>query len=105
MGTFSIPPPHIPQIIANINMITSSKIPFDDPWNMPSESDLDYYGNEMPLIPYESTYVVVQSLYDISSTNTNQMNVVSEESSSLSSLAMTSFSYPFQQVFSTDENI
>ena len=86
-------------------MITSSTIPFDDTWNVPLESGLDYYGDEMPLSPYESEYIAVQSCSDISLTNTNQMNVVSEYFSSLSSSVVTLFSDPFQQVFSADENI
>ena len=59
----------------------------------------------MPLIPFESAYVAVQPCADNPSTYTDKMNVVSEEYSSLSSSALTSFSDPFQQVFSTDENI
>ena len=74
MGTFAIPPPNIPRTITNINMITSRTMPFDDTWNVPLESELDYYGDEMPLSPYES---------DFSSTDTDQMNVVSEKYSSL----------------------
>ena len=31
MGTFSMPPPNVPRTISNINMISSSTIPFDDP--------------------------------------------------------------------------
>ena len=37
MGTFAIPPPNIPRTISNINMISSSKIPFDDTWIVPLE--------------------------------------------------------------------
>ena len=38
MGNFAMPPPNVPRIISNINMITSSTIPFDDTWNVPLES-------------------------------------------------------------------
>ena len=38
MGTFSIPPPNVSRTIGNINIITSSTIPFDDPWKVPLES-------------------------------------------------------------------
>ena len=63
MGTFAIPPPNVPRTISNINMITSSTMPFDDTWNVSLESELDSYGGEMPLSPYESEYVAIQSCY------------------------------------------
>ena len=42
-------------------MITSNTMPFDDTWNVPLESELDSYGGEMLLSPFESAYVAVQS--------------------------------------------
>lgn len=83
MATFTIPPPNGSRNISNINMITSSIMSFDDPYIVPSEYELDYYGNEMHLSPYELAYLVVQLFSDISSTDTDQVNVVSDESSSL----------------------
>ena len=103
METFAIPPPNMPRTIANINMITSSTMPFDDPSIVPSESKLDYYGNEMPLIPYELAYVAMKSLSDISSTDTDQVNVVNDESYSLPTSTTKSFSDHFQHIFSSDE--
>ena len=38
LGTFSLPPPKVPHTIANISMITSSTVPFDDSWIVPLES-------------------------------------------------------------------
>ena len=66
-------------------MITSSTKPFDDTWIVPSESKLDYYNGEMPLSPSESAYLVVQSYSDSPSTSTDKVNVVREESYSISS--------------------
>ena len=61
MGNFSMPPPNVPRTIANINMILSNTIPFDDPWIVPSKSEMDPFNGEMPLSPFEMEYVVVQS--------------------------------------------
>ena len=105
MGTFSMPPPNVPRTISNINMISSSTIPFDDTWVVPSESKMDSFNGEMSLSPFEMAYVEVQSFYDTLSTNPDQMNLITEEYSSLSSSALTSISDPFQQVFHTDESI
>ena len=49
MRNFSIPPPNVPCTISNINMITSSTIPFDDPWVVPLESEMDSFNGAMPL--------------------------------------------------------
>ena len=49
----------------------------------------------MPLSPYELAYVAVQSLSDISSINTDQVNVVSDKSSSLPSSTTTYFLWSF----------
>ena len=51
MGKFSMPPPNVPHNISNINMITSSTIPFSDPWKVPSKSKLDSFNGRMPLSP------------------------------------------------------
>jgi len=103
MGNFTMPPPNIPCTISNINMITSSTMPFDDPWIVPLESELDL--SEITLSPYELAYVVVQSLSDTPSTETDQVNVINDESYHLSCLTKTPFSNPFHQVFSTDERV
>ena len=60
LGNFSLPPPNVPCTIANINMITSSTIPFDDTWIVPLESELDSFERTMPLSPFEFAYQVVQ---------------------------------------------
>ena len=60
LGTFSLPPPNVQTPIANINMITSSTISFDDPWIVPSESKLDSFEGPMPLSPFELAYQQVQ---------------------------------------------
>ena len=52
MGTFFMPPPNVPRTISNINMISSSTIPFDDSWVVSSESQIDSFNGEMPLNPF-----------------------------------------------------
>ena len=72
---------------------------------MPLESELDSYNDDMPLSPFESAYVAVQSYSDTPSTSTDQMNVIRDESYSISISTVTSFPDPFQHVFATDEGI
>ena len=55
-----MPPPNVPHNIYNINMITSSTIPFYGPWIVPLESELDSFNDVMPLSAFEITYQVVQ---------------------------------------------
>ena len=57
-----MPPPNVPRTIANINMISSRTIPFDDPWIVPSESEMDSFNGDMPLSPFEIAYTMVQTL-------------------------------------------
>ena len=57
-------------------MITSENIIYDDPWIVPSESEIDSFGDSMPLSPYELAYEAVVSFSDMSSTQIDQMNVV-----------------------------
>ena len=63
------------------------------------------YNGEITLSPFESTHVAVQSYSHNPSTSSDQMNVVSEQSSSISSSTLTLFLDPFQHVFTIDENI
>ena len=60
MGNFPIPPFNVAWKLANINMISSSTIPFDDTWTMPSELELDSFSDKMPLSPFELAYVAIQ---------------------------------------------
>ena len=78
MGTFSMPPPNIPHTLANINMISSRTILFDDPWMVPSESEMDSFNGEMPLSPFEISYRAVQSFSNTPSTTLDPMNVVTK---------------------------
>ena len=55
MGTFSI----LSHNTTNINMITSSTIPFADPWIVPLESELDSFNDMMPLSPFEIAYQAI----------------------------------------------
>jgi len=59
LGTFSFPPPNVLSSITTIHMISLNTIAFDDPWIVPSDSNVDSFGSAMPLIPFEITYQVV----------------------------------------------
>ena len=80
LGTFSLPAPNVPPPIANINMITSSTISIDDPWIVPSESELDSFDGPMPLSPFELAYQTIQSFFEIPSTKSDPVNVINQES-------------------------
>ena len=74
---------------------------YDDPWIVPSESEIDSFGDAMPLSPYEIVYQAIQSFFDPSSTEIDLMNVVYEESLSTSNSDSTIFS----KLFHTDVKI
>ena len=82
-------------------MITSDTIVYDDPWIIPSESEIDSFGDVMPLSPYEIAYEAVQSFTDPSSTENDFMNVVREESLFTSSSNLITFS----ELVHSDEKI
>lgn len=56
LGTFSFPPPNVSSSIATIHMISSDDLIYDDPWIVPSQSEIDSLGDAMPLSPYEIAY-------------------------------------------------
>ena len=60
LGIFCYPPPNVSPSIATIHMISSSIISFDDPWIVPSESEVDSFGDAMPMSPFEIAYQAVQ---------------------------------------------
>lgn len=64
LGTFSFPPPNVSPSIANIHMISSNTITFDDPWIISSDSEVDSFDGAMPLSPFEISYQAVQSFSD-----------------------------------------
>ena len=59
LGTFSFPPPNVSPSIATIHMISLNTIAFDDPRNVPSDSEVDSIGSAMPLSPFEIAYQAV----------------------------------------------
>ena len=59
----------------------------------------------MPLIPFELAYQNVQSFSDTPSTESDPVNVINQESFSISSSISTSILDLGQQVFNTDEHI
>ena len=56
LGTFPFPPINASSSTATIHMISSGTIVNDDPWIIPSETELDSFGTLMPLSPYEFAY-------------------------------------------------
>ena len=79
LGNFPFPPINTSSSFAYIHMITSDTTIYDDPWIILSKSEIDSFGDAMPLSPYEVAYQVVQSFTDTSSTKIDLMNVVREE--------------------------
>jgi len=79
LGTFSFPPPNVSPSFATIHMISSNTITFDDPWIIAFNSEVESFGNAMPLSPFEIAYQVVQSFSDSCSTKIDPMNVVHGE--------------------------
>jgi hypothetical protein len=101
LGTFPLPPLSVEPSFATIHMITSENIIYDDPWYVPSDSQIDSFGNAMPLSPYEIAYEALMSFTDFHSTEVDQMNVVSEESLFTSTLERIAF----PEVVSSDEQL
>lgn len=101
LGTFPFPPINTSSSFATTHMITSDTIFYDDPWIVPSESEIDSFGNSMPLSPYEIAYEAVQSFADPCSTENDLMNVVREESLFTSTSDLTTFS----ELVHSDEKI
>jgi len=60
LGTFSILPPNVSPSIQSIHMISSNTIAFNDPWIIPSNSEVDSFDGVMPLNPFEIAYQAVQ---------------------------------------------
>lgn len=79
LGTFPFPPINASSSFVTIHMITWDTIVYDDPSIIPSEYEIDSFGDVMPLSPYEIAYEAVQSFTDPSSTENDFMNVVRED--------------------------
>ena len=92
LGTFSFPPPNVSPSYSTINMISSNTIAFNDPSVVPSNSEVDSFGDAMPLSPFEIAYQAIQSFSDSCSTKIHPMNVVHGESLSISTSDSTNFS-------------
>jgi len=101
LGTFSFRPPNVSSSIETIHMISLDDLIYDDPWIVPSESEIDSLGDAMPLSPYEIAYQALHSFSDPSSTQSDLMNVVHDESFSTSNPDSKTFSEPVH----TDEQI
>ena len=101
LGTFPFPPINASSSTATIHMISSGTIINDDPWIIPSETELDSFGTLMPLSPYEFAYQTVQSFSDPISTQIDLMNEVNEDSFSTSTSKLNTFS----ELVQSDEQI
>jgi len=47
LGPFSFPPPNVSSSIATIHMISSDTLLYDDPWIVPSKSEIDSFRDAM----------------------------------------------------------
>ena len=101
LETFSFPPPNVSSPFMTIHMISSESIILDDPWIVPFDSEVDSFGDAMPLSPFEVAYQAVQSFSDSSSTNLDLVNEIHGESLSIS----TSYSTTFSETVHTGEQI
>ena len=59
MGVFL--PPIFDTIVTSINMISSIETHMGDPWVLPNLSEIESYGDTMPLSPTELSYSSIQS--------------------------------------------
>ena len=59
MGVFL--PPVLDAFVAPINMISSVGTSMGDPWILPNPTEVETYGDAMPLSLAEKTYSVIQS--------------------------------------------
>ena len=59
MGVF--PPPVPDAFFAPINMISCISTFVGDPWILPNLTEVETYGDTMPLLSAEKTYSVIQS--------------------------------------------
>ena len=57
LGFFPLPPPQILNMVAMISTTLDGSI---DPWIIPAPSDIDSYGDQMPLSPAELAYQAIQ---------------------------------------------
>ena len=61
MGVF--PPPVLDVFVAPINMISSVGTFVGDPWILPPPTEVEQYGDTMPLSSAEKTYSAIQSVF------------------------------------------
>ena len=59
MGVF--PPPIPDAFVTPINMISFVSTFIGDPWILPNPTEVETYGDTMPLSSAEKTYSVIQS--------------------------------------------
>lgn len=100
METFSIPPLllDISSLASYINMISSSTIS-TDPWIVPAETNINSFGDRIPLSPIELNYEAIHLACVTHSDLVSSINQVDH------SLDYGMSSDPFSCEFPTDESI
>ena len=75
MGFFPLPSPEVPNIVAMISTTLDGSI---DPWILPAPSDIDSYGDQMPLSPADLAYQAIQITFEPSAVmvSTNGTNLL-----------------------------
>ena len=61
MGSFPVPPPEAPHMISMISTISDGSI---DLWILPKPSEIDSYGDQMPLSLADLAYKSIQSAFE-----------------------------------------
>jgi hypothetical protein len=92
MGNFPLPPPDI-------------SLESYDPWVVPSPTQYEKYGDQIPLSLIELAYQAIQYTYVSSSDNDDQRNLILDAYSQFSWLISTTSANPFDDTFPTDESI
>jgi hypothetical protein len=83
----------------------SSSLESYDPWVVPSPTQYERYGDQMPLSPIELAYQAIQSASVASSDTDDRTNPILDEYSQSSWLISTTSPDPFDDTFPTDESI
>jgi hypothetical protein len=95
MGCFPLQPPKVPQMV---NMLSSIPHEQTDPWILPAPSDIDTYGEQMPLSPAELAYQAIQSASE------SPVTLVTANGTTAPPITAPSFD-PLNQVLPMDEAI
>lgn len=95
MGCFPLLPLAVPQMV---NMVSSIPHGLTDPWILHAPSDIDIYGEQMPLSPVELAYQAIQFASE------SPVTLVTANGTTTPSITAPSFN-PLNQVLPMDEAI